>query len=83
MHFNNMKISTRLMLGFGILTLLIVLMGAISIVKASFVGEAFDKVVNDRYAKIATLNTIKEDMNLMARSLRNALIMNDSAEIRA
>ena len=82
MNLKDMKISTRLVLGFGILTLLIALMGGVSMVKSGHVAEAFDKVVNDRYAKIAALNDIKEGLNQVARSLRNSVIMSNPAEIR-
>ena len=82
MSFKDMKISSRLVLGFGILTLLIALMGGISVVKSNHVGQAFDAVVNDRYAKIAALNNIKEGLNQVARSLRNAVIMSSPADIQ-
>jgi len=82
MNLNDMRISTRLALGFGILTLLITLMGGISIIRSSAVGDAFDTVVNQRYAEIAALNNIKGGLNQIARSLRNAVIMSDPADVR-
>jgi len=82
MNLNDMRISTRLALGFGILTLLIALMVGISIIRSSAVGDAFDTVVNQRYAKIAALNNIKGGLNQIARSLRNAVIMSDPADVR-
>ena len=83
MNFTDMKISSRLMLGFGILTLLIALMGGVSLVRTNHVAEAFDAVVHDRYAKIAALNSIKDGMNQIARLLRNTLIMSSPGDIKA
>ena len=83
MNYKNMKISSRLIFGFGLLTLLIALMGGISVVKTNHLGEAFDQVVNDRYAKIATLNSIKEGMHQMSGQLRNAVIMTNPDDIKA
>ena len=82
MHYKNMKISSRLMFGFGLLTLLIALMGGISVVKTNQLGGAFDTVVNDRYVKIATLNSIKEGMHQMSTLLRNAVIMSNPADVK-
>ncbi len=83
MNLNDIKISTRLALGFGILSLLIALVGGISMLKINAVSGAFDTVVNDRYVKIAALNDIKGGLNQQARSLRNTLIMSNPADIRS
>ncbi|CAN0622458.1 Methyl-accepting chemotaxis protein I [Burkholderia multivorans] len=83
MNLNDIKISTRLALGFGILSLLIALVGGISMVRINAVSGAFDTVVNDRYVKIAALNDIKGGLNQQARSLRNTLIMNNPADVRS
>ena len=82
MNLNDMKISTRLELGFGILTLLIILMGGVSLFKANHVDATFDTVVHDRYVKIAALNNAKDGLNQIARYLRNTLIMDDPVDIR-
>ncbi|MFC2972253.1 MCP four helix bundle domain-containing protein [Azotobacter bryophylli] len=82
MNLNDMKISTRLELGFGILTLLIILMGCVSLFKANHVDATFDTVVHDRYVKIAALNNAKDGLNQIARYLRNTLLMDDPADIR-
>lgn len=83
MNLHDIKISTRLALGFGILSLLIALVGGISMVKINAVSGAFDTVVNDRYVKIAALNDIKGGLNQQARSLRNTLIMSNPADVRS
>jgi methyl-accepting chemotaxis protein len=82
MNLDDLKISTRLVLVFGLLTSLMALMGGFLMVKANHVGDAFDTVVDDRYVKIAALNNVKDGLNQIARSLRNALIFDDPADIR-
>ncbi|MBU0816115.1 MAG: MCP four helix bundle domain-containing protein, partial [Gammaproteobacteria bacterium] len=82
MSFDNMKISTRLILGFGVLALLISFIGGTSIRKVGVVDEHFKLVVDDRYRKIESLEEIKGDLNRIARSMRSALIMSIPADIQ-
>ncbi len=82
MNLNDMKISTRLTLGFGTLALLVAVMGGVSLVKISTVDTAFHTVVDDRYPKIASLNEVKGDVNVIARALRNIALLGDGAESR-
>ena len=79
---NDMKISTRLILGFGLLALLIVLMGAMSIFKIGSVDEEFQKVINDRYPKVVAITAIKDNLNVAARSMRNVVIISDAATVK-
>jgi len=82
MNFANMKISTRLILGFGMLALLIALMGAISTVKITVVGDLLDKLVNDRIPKVVLLYEVEGEINKVARATRNMVILSDAAEIK-
>ncbi|WP_171016083.1 methyl-accepting chemotaxis protein [Ramlibacter sp. 2FC] len=77
-----MKISTRLTLGFGILALLFILMGGISLAKMATVDEAFGKVIDERIPRVALLNTVKNNVDNIRVSMRNMLIMNDPAEVK-
>jgi methyl-accepting chemotaxis protein len=81
-NLNDMKISTRLILGFGILALLVAFMGGISMVKIHAVDESFHKVVEDRYPRINSLSKIKDNLSLVARSMRNMLIMSNPTDIK-
>jgi len=79
---DKLKVSTRLSLGFGILILLMLIMGATALVKVSAVHQAFKLVVDDRVPKVAEINDIKGDVNQIARSMRNMVILSDAAEIK-
>jgi methyl-accepting chemotaxis protein len=79
----DLNISTRLILGFGALTLLIVLMGTISLFKISAVNAAFNKVVNETYPKVVLLHGVKDDVNVIARGLRNIVIFSQAEVVKA
>jgi methyl-accepting chemotaxis protein len=81
MNFSDMKISTRLCAGFGVLVLLIALMGGTSMVKLHSVEDSVHAVVNDYYRKTVALNEIKGGLNQIARSMRNMVIMSTPAEV--
>ena len=82
MNMTDLKIATRLRLGFGLMVLLIVMMGTVSIFKANEVGAAFGTVMEDRYPKIASLNVINENLGAIARSQRDVLLMSDAGDIK-
>ena len=79
----DMRISTRLAAAFGAMVLLIVLLGGVTEWKLGSVDEAFHQVVDDRYAKVAKLNEAMDNVNHIARSMGNTVIMNDPNAIRA
>ena len=82
MSLKDLKISTRLILGFGLLALLIALLGGIASVRISGIGESFDLVVRDKVPKVITLFEVEGDINVVARATRNMLILSDPAEIK-
>ena len=79
---DKLKVSTRLSLGFGILVLLMLIMGATSLIKVSAVHQSLRLVVDDRVPKVAVINEIKGDVNQIARSMRNMIILSDPVEIK-
>ena len=83
MNLNDMKISTRLIVGFGILVLMITIMGGASILKIRTVDDAFRNVMEDRYPKVLAVAEVKESLNQVARSMRNMIIMTSAADIKA
>jgi len=82
MNFNDIKISTRLAIGFGVLALLIMFMGAVSLIKVSTVNESVELTTQDRYPKIVSLGAVEDNINQIARSMRNVLIMTNPADIK-
>jgi len=54
--FGNMKVATRLVLGFGIVILLLVSLAALSVIRLADVNDALTEVTEDRYPKIVLAN---------------------------
>ncbi|MCF8167526.1 MAG: MCP four helix bundle domain-containing protein [Rhodoferax sp.] len=82
MQLDDMKISTRLVLGFGVLGLLTAMLGAISQFKVDTINGLFHAVMEERIPKIIAVNAVKDDVNTIAIALRNIIIMNDGALIK-
>jgi methyl-accepting chemotaxis protein len=74
MNFKNMKMASKLALGFGLTGLILVLISTLSIVRFKSLGETVNLVIHDRYAKVEMVFQIHEHQNLQARYLRNAIL---------
>ena len=83
MNFVDMRVSSRLALGFGILGLLIALMGAMSLIKISLVDAAFHQVTAERMPRVAALNEVKIKVYQIGLAMRNMIIMTAPADIKA
>nr|WP_315239735.1 methyl-accepting chemotaxis protein [uncultured Albidiferax sp.] len=77
---NNLKISTRLILGFAVMGLLIALLGGMSTLNVNRLGAEFDLVVKDRYAKVALLTDIAGANSANVRALRDLILLDDAAK---
>jgi methyl-accepting chemotaxis protein len=82
MNTSNIKIATLLKLGFGLLALLIVLMGTLSFLRASAAQQAFDNVVDNRYPKISALHSVNDRAKETALLHRDLLAMSDADDIK-
>ena len=74
MNFKNMKMASKLALGFGLTGLILVLISTLSIVRFKSLGDMVNLVIHDRYAKVEMVFQIHEHQNLQARYLRNAIL---------
>lgn len=81
MNLNNIKIATRLKLGFGAMALLIGALGALATLRVGEVQDEFNLVMKDRYPKVVMLNDVKANVDLIARAVRNVFIMTDASDI--
>ena len=82
MNINDMKLSTRLTLGFGTLAALIVGMGGLALLKLTAVDAAFQQVVIDQYPKVAALGDIRNRVDLIARTMTSELLADDPSEAK-
>ena len=81
MRIANFRIGARLGIGFGFLVLLLVSMAVLGVTRLSGLKEQMDEVINDKYPKTVLANDIIKNVNVIARSSRNVLLMTDADEI--
>src|SRR5271169_5695037 len=79
---NNLSIKTRLLFGFGIVMLLAGLLGGISLLSIRSIGGDIDKIINDRWPKTEQANDIIDNINVIARALRNTIIFEDAQMVQ-
>ena len=82
MNFKDLKISTRLVLGFGVMALLMVLMGGVALLKINAINLSFNEAVNIDYPKVDSLQLVKDDLNVVARALRNTILQSNPDEVK-
>jgi methyl-accepting chemotaxis protein len=83
MSIKDLKISTRLLLGFAAMCALIALLGAVSFVKVRGIGAEFAAVTKDRFPKVAALNEIALANAANARALRDLVLVDGADAQRA
>ncbi|HET7868221.1 MAG TPA: methyl-accepting chemotaxis protein, partial [Burkholderiaceae bacterium] len=78
---SNLKLATRLGLGFGIVVLLLLLVSILGIQRLDAANDATRMIVGDRYVKVSQMNdTIARTMD-NGRQLRNMLLFTGEAEM--
>jgi methyl-accepting chemotaxis protein len=83
MNIANIKIGHRLTIAFSLTVVLMAVIVAVGVSRLQAVSGEIGMTIGDRYAKISLLNDIKHASNQQARSLRNLLLMQDAAELKA
>ncbi len=82
MNIKNIRIGVRLAACFGILVAVMCLITGVGMQSLHSISDASRVVVEDRYAKIALVMEIRENVNSAARNLRNALLGRNPEEAR-
>jgi methyl-accepting chemotaxis protein len=80
MKLNNLKVGTRLGLGFGAVLVMLAITIGLSIYSQSELAENTNDIVNVTYPKVQQAQIIMNHNNKIARSLRNALLIRDDAK---
>ncbi|MCA6918002.1 methyl-accepting chemotaxis protein [Pectobacterium versatile] len=73
--FKNIKIGSRLFLGFGLLILLTLTLSSISYYFMKNIGAEFDEVTEDRMVKVDMLRDIQDVLNTNVRTLRDIILL--------
>ena len=77
----NMKVATRLALGFGAVIALLAIIAGLSIRDLSNINYNIDDIINDKFPKTVLANDIIDNINIIARAMRNTLILKDRAQV--
>lgn len=77
--FANMNLSKRLMLGFGVLTLLLLVLTGIGIRGMAHINEDLERIVKVNAVRIGHANNVIDNLNSVAINMRN-IIINDNPE---
>ncbi|WP_079217390.1 methyl-accepting chemotaxis protein [Herbaspirillum robiniae] len=83
MRISNVTIRARLWLGFGLLMALMLVMAASGITRLGQLNRQMTDVIHDKYPKTVVASDIVDQLNLVARSVRNILLLKDEAQIRS
>ena len=78
----NLSIRARLLAGFGIVMFLSALLAIIALFSIQTISGDIDSIVNDRWPKTVQANAIIDNINVVARALRNAIILEDAQMVQ-
>ncbi|GAA0756545.1 methyl-accepting chemotaxis protein [Ideonella azotifigens] len=74
---SNMKIGTRLSLGFGVVIAIALGMAGVGFAKLSEIQRSVEQLTSDRLVKVDQLSQTKDNMNVVARGVRNIVLMSE------
>ncbi len=83
MRIDDLRISTRLELGFALLGMMILAMVAVVWVQVAAMTGLFGDVANARIPRMVVGSAIKEDVQTISSGVRNMILMSDTAAIMA
>ena len=78
--FNNMTVATKLALGFCAIVLLGLLQGGYSWMTLNALTNDLSVLIDDRMVKVNQLSEMKDNANLVARAVRNMVLLSAAAD---
>ena len=82
MKISNLKIGVRLGMGFAIVGAMLLLVASIGITRLASLNAGTKLIVSDRVPKVAWCNTIINELNVVARAVRNIIIIDDPQQLQ-
>ena len=76
---DNLKVGTRLALGFGVALFTIIVLNVISLTNLGSLDESIEDIVHDKFPKTIWANDIIDAVNDNSRAIRNVFITDDPA----
>ena len=81
-QFAKLKIGQRLALSYGTIIVLLVAMTLVGIDKLRILSETTNDALNDKYPKTIVVNEVINDLGVIARAMRNTLILSDPEQLQ-
>jgi len=78
----NLNIGARLGIGFAVVLVLMTIITVVSVTRLLALGTEIAETLDDRYPKIQMVTIVKDNLNIIARSTRNMVIMTKPEDIR-
>jgi methyl-accepting chemotaxis protein len=82
MAMTNLKVGTRLSLGFGLVLALLVLVAGLGIFSMQGINARLDTIVNQNVAKSGLVQDMSEAVHIVARVTRSVVLMSDESGMR-
>ena len=81
MNIKNMKIAHKLGLSFTLVIALLLVIAGLSFFSVTKLSTDINMMSNDRYPKVVQAHIIKDELNEVARNMRNILLMTDASAL--
>ena len=83
MKIANMKIGTRLGMGFGLLLLLLIVLALSAMERMATIHRGLEKVVNENNVAVKNLNNMRVAVMTMTGALSNVVLLMDDSQVNA
>ncbi|MRX06480.1 HAMP domain-containing protein [Pseudoduganella sp. FT25W] len=83
MNFANLKIGARLGLAFGLVVVLLLLVVAVALERMAMAEQRMRNMIDDRYYKIELATTVKYNVAVIHKHMRNAAIATGPAAVQS
>ena len=83
MSMQNMKVGTRLGLGFGVVLTLLLLVAALGLLNMQAIYGKLDKIVSVNVAKTELVQDMSESVHIVARVTRTVVLLSEESAMRA
>jgi len=77
-----MKIGVRLGGCFAVILVIMAGLCVFTVNRLAFINSKVDVITDDKFPKTVMLNEIDENINIIARAIRNAIILEDPTEVK-